>query len=646
MIIFSSFSFNSGGFGIEDKPLAIEVSATLLGYLKETQKGHLGHIKKISLACPNDFISLDKGTMINLELFSTLREHDPKGSLLSVLDQTKTAMGGRMLRSWLAKPLTVPEKITQRFEVVQSLLKNLNLLKEIQDRLNELPDIERVLSRLSLGIGNARDLINLKQALKKALVVKILLANLKTELTTQLIKNISADLEKVITLIDQTIADEPPVSLREGGFIKRGVNQELDNLHQIAGGGRQWVVSLEKLEKERTGINTLKVRYNKVFGFYIEVSKGSAGLVPQDYIRKQTLVNGERFITPELKEKEEKIITAEAEIYDLEYKLFQEILQQILNYTDQIQTASRAIATLDCLASFAFVSQKKRYIRPKIIYSGEIQIKAGRHPVVEDLLEGNSFVPNDVLLDQTQNQLLIITGPNMAGKSVFIRQVAIIVLMAQIGCFVPAEKAYLSLVDKIFVRSGASDMITSGLSTFMVEMMETAHILNHATKNSLIVMDEIGRGTSTYDGISIAWAVAEHLVTNLKTKTLFATHYHELQALEKEYPDKIKNFHLAVDNSQGEPIFLHTIMPGAASHSFGVAVAKLAGIPHPVVEKAMQMLHSLEKRDQNEKAKENHQLPLKEKNFPLEKGLEKIDVNKLTPLEALNLLAKLKEEIK
>lgn len=631
-------------FGIENQPLAIEASAALIGYLKETQKGHLSHIKKIALNCEADYVALDKNSMINLELFSTLRDHDPQGSLLSVLDQTQTAMGGRMLRSWIAKPLTRPEKITERYDFIADLLSQPDLKLEILGNLKEIPDIERVLSRLSVGIGNARDLINLQKALTRVLWIKEKIAKLTTPLAQKTHDRISPDLAKVTILIAQTVKEEPPVSLREGGFIKEGVNPELDQLRASAGGGREWVLALEKQEREKTGITTLKVRYNKVFGFYIEVSKGSVHLVPHYYYRKQTLVNGERFITPELKEQEEKILTAEARITEIEYQLFQETLTRILGYVVQIQEASWAIAVLDCLANFAFISRKKRYVRPKIIYSGEIQIKGGRHPVVEELVEEARFVPNDVLLRQTGQQLLIITGPNMAGKSVFIRQVAIIVLMAQIGCFVPADKAYISLVDKIFVRSGASDMITSGLSTFMVEMMETAHILNHATKDSLIVMDEIGRGTSTYDGISLAWAVAEYLVKKLKTKTLFATHYHELQALENRFPTKIKNYHLAVDNSRGDPIFLHTIMPGAAAHSFGVAVAKLAGIPTEVIKKATSMLHTLEKRDEERKEIKNKQT-VRKKDTPPEKELAKIDINKLTPLEALNILAKLKGKI-
>ncbi|MGI5826681.1 MAG: DNA mismatch repair protein MutS, partial [Patescibacteria group bacterium] len=583
--------------------------------------------------------------IINLELFSTLREHDPKGSLLAVLDQTETAMGGRLLRRWLAKPLTIPEHITQRYDMVEVLIKKPNLHQEIREALKEIPDIERLISRLSVGIGNSRDFISLKLALRQVIIIKELVNQIDTSLAKTLSGQISKDLEKVVDFIDKTIIDEPPVSIREGGFIRQGVNQKLDELREIAGGGRHWVVSLETQERERTGISSLKVRYNKVFGFYIEVSRANASLVPQDYIRKQTLVNGERFITPELKEKEVQILSAEEQINALEYQLFQELLTQTLNFVEPIQTASQAIATLDCLANFARIAQKNRYVRPKIVYSGEIQIKNGRHPVVEELLEESPFVPNNVLLNNTSQQLLIITGPNMAGKSVFIRQVALIVLLAQVGSFVPADKAYISLVDKIFVRSGASDVITSGLSTFMVEMMETAHILNHATKNSLIVMDEIGRGTSTYDGISIAWAVAEHLVKELQTKTLFATHYHELQSLEKDHPQKIKNFHLAVDNTKGDPIFLHTIMPGAASHSFGVSVAKLAGIPQNVIDKANTMLHELEKRQTHTPPKISTTNTNKT-DFILEEELEKIDILKLTPLEALNKLAELKETIK
>ncbi|HRN96818.1 MAG TPA: DNA mismatch repair protein MutS, partial [Candidatus Levybacteria bacterium] len=446
--------------------------------------------------------------------------------------------------------------------------------------------------------------------------------------------------------------DEAPIDVRSGGMIRDGYNQELDKLRKIVGGSREWIEELELQEREKTGINSLKIKFNKVFGFYIEISKSNLHLVPDVYERKQTLVNGERFITPELKHHEEIILTAEERINELEYKLFLQTLEKVLKYTDSMQAAARTVAVLDCLATFAVLAIKNAYVRPKILYSGEIRIQEGRHPVVEQLLDIQQFVPNDVTLDTTSQQQLLITGPNMAGKSVFIRQVALIVLMAQMGCFVPAKSAHISVVDRIFVRSGASDVITAGLSTFMVEMVETAHILHHATKDSLIVMDEIGRGTSTYDGISIAWAVMEYLASHYKTppKTLFATHYHELQALEELYPKKIKNFHMAVADDKGAPIFLHTILPGGASHSFGVAVAKLAGVPEEVIVKANEVLKSLEKR-QFDKRPVEHSIDYQPPTIHIvdrliHKELENLDISRMTPLEALNTLAEMKEKLK
>lgn len=696
-------------FGIDDKPLATQASAALIGYLKTTQKDNISHIKKISLAKDEDCVVLDRSTMVNLELFSTIRDHDTKGSLLAVMDNTKTAMGGRLLRHWLLKPLTNEAEITKRYDAVDTLLTNRSLSNQLTELLQQIPDIERIVSRLSVGIGNARDLVTLKQALANVIQIKSILRHSgfspeslrkprkdsgpysqndgKGSLLQSLTSQISPNIENVISLISQTIADEPPVSLREGGLIKSGVNSQLDKLRKQISGGKEWIAELETQERERTGISSLKVRFNKVFGFYIEISKSNQHLAPENYIRKQTLVNGERFITEELKKQEEIILRAEATINDMEYKMFQETLAKVLEHTEIMKQAAQSIAAIDCLVNFAFISQKYNYVRPKLIYSGELKIKQGRHPVVEQLLDNTQFVPNDVLLDTNGHQLILITGPNMAGKSVFLRQVALISLMAQMGSFVPAEQAYVSLVDRIFVRSGAADVITSGLSTFMVEMMETAYILNNATKNSLIIMDEIGRGTSTYDGISIAWAVAEYLVSNpeVTPKTLFATHYHELTSLEDKYKDKIKNYHMAVDNQHGDPIFLHSISKGGASHSFGVAVAKLAGVPQQVVDNATKILHSLEDRQstpldvtpdsirglpatvvsrttwpvtevrqrqipdqvRHDKEVDNEDLIAQTLvDQSLRHEIESIEIYKLTPLEAINKIAELQEKLK
>lgn len=645
------------GFGLGEKPLAIETAAVLLGYLKETQKGDIAHIRRISPLSKEDGLILDRSTMINLELFSTIREHDTRGSLLSVLDQTITAMGGRMLKQWMKKPLIDKKAIEDRLDAVEEFCKQAEIRDQLRENLKNIPDIERLLSRLSVNIGNARDLVNLKHALKAILHIKTLMHSLNSILIKKQISSIADDLEKLISYIDKIIVEEPPLSTKEGKMIRSGVNKDLDNLRERIQKSKQWIANLEKEERERTGIGSLKVRFNKVFGFYIEISKANLHLVPTDYMRKQTLVNAERFITKELKEHEEIILTAEEEINNLEYIIFSEVLQTVLKNTEYIQKAAESIAIIDCLSSFSYLSEKEQYTKPKILYSGEIRIKEGRHPVVEKLVE-TPFVPNDVTLDNVSQSLLLITGPNMAGKSVFIRQVALIVFMAQIGCFVPAKSAHISIVDRIFVRSGASDVISAGLSTFMVEMVETAYILNNATSNSLIIMDEIGRGTSTYDGISIAWAVAEYLVKNIKPapKVLFATHYHELQALEQDYPNQIKNFHLAVTEDKGQPVFLHTILPGAASHSFGVAVAKLAGVPDMVITKAYEILQTLEFREVTERGKQYFSERTEQSTSNMAdktildhiiyKEFENLDLATMTPLEALNKLAAIKDKLK
>ncbi len=656
-------------FDLDGRFAAEEASAALLGYLQTTQLSQVNHIQKILYYSQETSMILDKSTMINLELFSTIREHDTRGSLLSVLDETQTAMGGRLLKEWIKKPLIEKESILLRHDAVEELHQQYERRDQIREALSSIIDIERIVSRLSVNIGNARDLQSLKISLQYILQLKKYLDGSTTTFFVQAQKNISEKLENVIHLIDTTIVDDPPaIELREGNLIKENIDKELDTLRSIIKNSRHFIQNLEQEERTKTGITSLKIRFNQVFGFYIEVSRANSHLVPHHYMRKQTLVNGERFITEELKKHEEIILTAEEKANQLEYELFQHTLQKVLTYTKEIQRAAATIASIDCIANFAHISQKYQYIRPKLLYSGEIRIHQGRHPVVERLLnEETQFVPNDVVLDNINQSLLIITGPNMAGKSVFIRQVATIVLLNQIGCFVPATSAHLSLVDRIFVRSGASDVITSGLSTFMVEMVETAHILHNSTEKSLIIMDEIGRGTSTYDGISIAWAVAEYLVTHfqISPKTLFATHYHELQALEEQYHNNIKNYHMAVADDKGEPIFLHTLLPGGASHSFGVAVAKLAGVPQEVITKATEMLHTLEKRQSPVLLKGTEEPISQQKDSSIsqqfaqndttqaslamhliQKEIEDLDVANMTPLEALNKLAALKDQLK
>lgn len=629
-------------FGIEDKPNCIITSATLIQYLKNTQKNNISHIKKIITTEEDSYVSLDRSTIINLEIFSTIREHDTNGSLLSILDHTSTPMGGRMLKNWLKRPLRDKKLIEKRLDSVEEFL-NSNLKNDLREELSSINDIERILSRLCVDMGNPRDMINLKESLKKTLVIKHKLINTKSRLNQNIQKSISADLHKLINLIDCTIIEEPPVSYKDGGIIKEEVDESLDNLKKILHKGKKFILDLEEKERKKTGINSLKIKYNQVFGFFIEVSKANLELIPSYFERRQTLASSERFITNELKSHEENILISEEESKKIEERIYQKVLLSIKEKSQLIQKACHALSSLDCILNFSHIAEENNYTRPKLIYSGELKIKKGRHPVVEKLLDTMEFVPNDMEINNVHQQLLIITGPNMAGKSVYIRSCAIIVLMAQIGSFVPAQSAYISIVDKIFVRSGASDVITSGLSTFMVEMVETAYILNHATKDSLIIMDEIGRGTSTYDGISIAWAVAEFLVKGAKpSKTLFATHYHELQKLEDEYPKKIRNYHLEVKQENGLPIFLHTIARGGAPHSFGIAVAKLAGIPDTVISKAYQILENLESRRAN--SFKDKKGKLTSKDLVVEK-LHSIKVDNMTPIEALNFLSKLKNDV-
>lgn len=634
-------------FGIDDKPHAVLTAATLLGYLKITQKDRIGHIKTMHLTSPQQYLELDRSTMINLELFSTIRNREDTGSLLSVLDYTKTAMGGRLLRSWIRHPLAHREPLTRRHDAVEELVRHSPLSITLSQTLKSITDIERVVSRLALGIGNPRDLISLKSALQSVVSLRSQLEDATSSLLVELTKEIStAVLRKLQIHIEQTIVEQPPINPKEGGIIQSGIHEELDRLRTIVGSGKQWMLELEAQERSTTGINSLKIRYNKVFGFYIEVTNANLLSVPNHYQRKQTMVGGERFITPELKQREDQILHAQEQINAIEYDLFTDIIATVLESVATIQQAARAVATIDVLVGFSDLATKWHYTKPTLLYSDEIRITEGRHPVVEQLESDTEFVPNSVTLNTTSNQLLLLTGPNMAGKSVLIRQVALIVLLCQLGSFVPATKAHLGLVDKLFVRSGASDMITAGLSTFMVEMVETAYILNHATPKSLIVMDEIGRGTSTYDGISIAWAIAANLVspTGIQAKTLFATHYHELQALEKEYPAKIQNMHLAVDHRNEQLVFLHTLQPGGASHSFGVAVARLAGIPAPVIEEASKILASLEQRSAPLAVHAVSSLPQKNANEVLQ-SLRTIDLLTTTPLQALSVLATLQEQL-
>lgn len=634
------------GFGINKKPEAQNACAAVIAYVKETQKMDVSHLIAPSLLTGKRTVVLDRSTISNLELFSTIREGSRKGSLLETIDATKSSLGARMLRRWIIEPLTTKKAIQARLDAVEELAQNQHLRSELQEESARLYDIERIVSRFSVGLGLPPDLIRLKQSLQAIVRVEELLSVCSTSRITELRSAFSNELSTIIDYLDTHILEEPKVDVKQGGVIARGISAELDELHALCKDDKAWLKQYEETEKARTGISILKVRSNKVFGYYIEVSKSHVGKVPEEYERKQTLVNAERFITPVLKEYEHKILTAEEQIEKLEVALFAEVVETFLSYTQLLQETATAIAEIDCLVSFAHTAVERRYCKPTMGLSDEISITEGRHPVVESIKERGKFVPNDTQLNASDRQLLLITGPNMAGKSVYMRQVALIVLMAHMGSFVPAREAIISLVDRIFVRSGASDFITSGMSTFMVEMVEAATILNHATSKSLIIMDEIGRGTSTYDGISLAWAIAEYLVGNAvrKPKTLFATHYHELQQLEEVHGKSIKNVHMAIDDTTDPPAFLHTVLDGGASHSFGVAVAKLAGVPIEVTNRAEVLLAELESQGVAPvvvgKVKTST-----EKNSVV-KELQSVDVNSLTPVEALHILSELQKKVK
>ena len=626
------------GIGIDKQKYAIQSSAVLLEYISNTQRGHIDHMKSLKRYDSGEYVILDESTTSNLELFSTLHDNANEGSLIHSIDMTVSAAGGRLLREWLKQPLRSLKEIEARHAAVGELLHSNSLRKNIRTVMGEMYDIERILARLATGNGNAADTINLKISLQKAGDVSTIIAGQPKTSIPCLPQQLTTRMRNLIDLLNTHILDNPALDIRGGGIIKEGVNSTLDDLRKLLHGSKESVTALEEKEKRESGIATLKIRFNKVFGYYIEVSKSYVDAVPKHYIRKQTLVNAERFMTSELKEHEEKIMLAQEKSEELEYGLFLEILGKIQTFSEDIQSVARCMAEIDCLASFAECAHVHRYIKPKMITSGELVISDGRHPVLEHVGLNRAFVPNSVSLDQSKNQLHIITGPNMAGKSVYMRQVALITLLAHIGSFVPAKEATISIVDRIFVRSGASDMITSGLSTFMVEMVETAHILNYATNKSLIILDEIGRGTSTYDGVSIAWAVAEFLVNQSKKgpKTLFATHYHELQELQNDYPDKISNYHMAIEDHKGVPIFLYHIVEGPASHSYGIAVAQLAGVPENVIIRARTILRGLEKSVEHSENSGKSSV---------ESAIRKLNIETITPVEALSYLADLQRKL-
>ncbi len=631
-------------FGIQDYQIGIEAAGNLLNYLKDTQKTSLEHINKISLYNISDYMILDESTIRNLELLYTYQFFEEKGSLISIIDQTQTGMGGRLLRNWLLHPLIKLEKIQQRLDAVDEFFNNLDLRENLKKELKNISDIERLIGRLGCKRTNARDLLNLKNSLQIIPQIKKLLKSCNSKFLKQANKNLDEH-KDIVNLIEKAIAEDPPLLITDGGMIADGYNKELDELRKISTSGKDWVKDLQQKEIEKTKISSLKVKFNKIFGYYIEVSNANLDQVPENYTRKQTLVNAERFVTPELKEYEQKILGAEEKIIELEQKLFWEIRDEVAKHFETIQETAQVIAQLDVLLSFANVALLNNYNKPEINDGEVIEIKNGRHPVIEKLQPQESYVPNDGLFNNTDHQLILLTGPNMSGKSSYLRQTALIILLAQIGSFVPAQSAKIGLTDRIFTRVGASDNLIRGQSTFMVEMQEAANILNNATHKSFIVLDELGRGTSTFDGVSIAWAIVEFIYKNIKAKTLFATHYHELIDMVEKL-DKAKNYAVSVKETDTGVIFLRKIIPGGINRSYGIEVAKLAGLPKPLTDRAYDILGELEAELQisngNSAAKQKTKKPKEDK---LKKELDKIEPDNLTPLEALKKLKEFKDKL-
>ena len=637
---------------LEDKELIVSSINGLLEYLIETQKTNLDHINKIIVYTTTKYMSLDISARRNLEITEKMRDKSKKGTLLWVLDKTSTSMGGRMLRRWLNDPLVDVWEINNRLEAVKELKDNIILRGDAIEALKKVYDMERLAGRIAYGNATGRDMISLKNSINQLPLVKKVLENTNAKLLRHLYENLD-ELTDIHDLIEEAIVDEPPMSIKEGNLIKVGYNEEIDQLKKASTQGKTWLVELEAKEREQTGIKGLKIGFNRVFGYYLEVTKSNMDLVPDRYIRKQTLTNGERYITEELKNLENQILGAEERVINLEYNAFVEIRNDIEGKIRRIQKSAEVISILDVLCSLAQVAEDMNYVEPIVDNSGVIDIKDGRHPVIEKMLPSGSFVQNDTYLDKADSRLAIITGPNMAGKSTYMRQVALITLMAQIGSFVPASYAKIGVVDKIFTRVGASDDLSMGQSTFMVEMMEVATILKNATSNSLVILDEIGRGTSTYDGLSIAWAVAEYIADKERcgAKTLFATHYHELTDLENKL-EGIKNYSIAVKEKGEDIIFLRKIVSGGTDESYGVHVARLAGVPKDVTKRANEILRSLERKNilngKQIESKKQVEGQLDMGNYKLAElaqEIDKIDLNVLTPIDALNTLVKIKEKM-
>ena len=656
------------GLGLADYNCGVIAAGALLKYLYETQKTTLDHMTAIEPYSTGKFMVLDSSTRRNLELVETLREKQKRGSLLWVLDKTKTAMGARLLRAYLEQPLIDKKQIEARLDAVEELKGNMIGREELREYLNPIYDLERLISRVVYQTANPRDLIAFRSSLEMLPAIKTLLQDFESPLLMELDEQLD-DLKDIYELICASIEEEPPISIREGGMIKSGYNEQVDHLRNAKTEGKNWLAKIEEEEREKTGIKNLRIKFNKVFGYYIEVSNSFKNLVPDYYVRKQTLTNAERYTTDKLKELEEIIVGAEDKLFSLEYNIFTSVRDEIYNQINRIQMTAKAIAKIDVFASLAYVAEHNNYVKPKINEKGVIDIKDGRHPVVEKMIPDNMFISNNTFLDTNKNRLSIITGPNMAGKSTYMRQTALIVLMAQIGSFVPAKEANISICDKIFTRVGASDDLASGQSTFMVEMTEVANILRNATANSLLILDEIGRGTSTFDGLSIAWAVVEHICDKkiLGAKTLFATHYHELTELEGTLPG-VNNYCISVKEQGDDIVFLRKIIKGGADKSYGIQVAKLAGVPDSVLNRAKELVAELSNADITAKAKniaaslqpgtnvlpsinddlEAHQMTLFDavNENEIIKEIQELNLGEMTPIEGLNYLFKLQNQLK
>lgn len=666
-LILKHFHVNSlEGLGIIDYKIGSLAAGAMLSFLTETQKNSLDNLSNIKAYDSSCFMHLDSATRRNLELTETMREKQKRGSLLWVLDKTKTAMGGRLLRSYIEQPLLDRKAMEDRLDIVTELNKENVSRDELREYLQSVYDLERLLGRIAYKTANPRDLIAFKNSLYILPFVKTILGDFQSTIAVE-INNEMDDLRDLYSLIDEAILEEPALTVREGGIIKDGYMEEIDHFRKAKTEGKNWLLELETKDRERTGIKNLKIKYNKVFGYYYDVTNSFKHLVPEDYIRKQTLVGSERYTTPELKEMEDTILNAEDKLYGLEYDVFCRVRDAISAEVNRIYSTSKAIAKLDVFTSLSYVAQRQHYVRPSLNDNGVIDICDGRHPVVEQLMDGGMFIPNDTKLDNNKNQISVITGPNMAGKSTYMRQVALIVLMAQIGSYVPAAKANIGIVDRVFTRVGASDDLASGQSTFMVEMNEVANILRNATARSLLILDEIGRGTSTFDGLSIAWAVIEHIANKkiLGSKTLFATHYHELTELEGKM-NNVNNYCIAVRENGDDIVFLRKIIKGGADRSYGIQVAKLAGIPDIVLNRAKEIAASLSDNDITEKIQaiaittnkpeksvkkaeeeDANQLSFFDtvKDEDIIRELKELDLSNMTPLDALNKLSVLQGKV-